>query len=122
MSASTEVRFVIEIQVHDLEGFKEAVERCVDLSREEPGTLRYDWFLDEQAGAARLVESYESVDAVIAHAKGPVFTDVGPALLATCTFVSMDAFGDTGQLAAGAQFWPSTYWGLPFSSLDVLED
>ncbi len=122
MSTSTEVRFVIEIQVHDSEGFKEAVKRCVELSREEPGTLRYDWFLDEQSGAARLVEAYESVDAVITHAKGPVFTDVGPALLATCTFVSMDAFGDTGQLAAGTQFWPSTYWGLPFSSLEVLED
>ncbi len=121
MSAASEVRFVIEIQVHDVPGFKEAVERCVELSRDEPGTLRYDWFLDEEAGSARLVESYESVDAVLAHARGPVFSEAGPLLLETCTFVAMDAYGDAGRLATGTQFWPSTYWGAPFSSLERTE-
>jgi hypothetical protein len=46
-----------------------------------------------------------------------VFTEVGPAMLETCTFVHMDAFGDTGALSEGAQFWSSTYWGTPFAEL-----
>jgi quinol monooxygenase YgiN len=114
---SPAIRFFVQIQVHDIDGFKDAVVRCAAISRDEPGTLHYDWFLDEATGAARLVEAYESVAAVLEHARGPVFTDVGPTLLETCTFVSMDAFGDTGALGDGAQFWPSTYWGTPFAEL-----
>jgi quinol monooxygenase YgiN len=117
MPPSPAIRFVVTIQVHDIAGFTDAATRCVAISRDEPGTLHYDWFLNEETGAARLVEAYASVGAVLAHAQGPVFTDVGPTLLETCTFVSMDAFGDTGKLGDGAQFWPSTYWGTPFAEL-----
>ena len=62
---------------------------------------------------------YDSVDAVLAHARGPVFTEVGPEMLETCTFVSMEAFGDTGRLSDGPQLWPTTYWGRPFGQLAV---
>jgi len=117
MQPSPAIRFVVRIEVHDIPAFKDLVARCVEISRSEPGTLHYDWFLDEATGDARLVEAYTSVDAVLAHARGPVFTEVGPELLRTCTFVGMDAFGDTGPLGDGAQFWPSTYWGTPFAEL-----
>ena len=108
---------MLQIQVHDIERFTEAVARCVAISRTEHGTIHYDWFFDQATRAARLVEAYESVVAVLAHVHGPVSTDVGPDLPRTCTFVSMDAFGDTGALAEGAEFWPSTYWGTPFAEL-----
>ena len=117
MQPSPAIRFILQIQVRDLERFKALVARCVEVSRSEPGTVHYDWFLDEATGEARLVEAYESVDAVLAHARGPVFTEFGPELLETCDFVHMDAFGDTGRLSEGAQFWPSTYWGTPFAEL-----
>jgi quinol monooxygenase YgiN len=117
MQPSPAIRFVVQIQVHDIEAFKETVARAVSISRTEPGTLHYDWFLDEASGAARLVEAYDSVDAVVDHSRGAVFTEVGPEMLRTCTFVSMDAFGDTGGLGGGAQLWPSTYWGTPFAAL-----
>jgi len=117
MQPSPAIRFVVQIQVHDIDAFKDAVARAVAISRAEPDTLHYDWFLDEASGAARLVEAYRSVEAVLAHSRGAVFTEVGPEMLQTCTFVSMDAFGDTGKLGEGAQFWPSTYWGTPFASL-----
>jgi len=103
--------------VHDIDRFKAIAARCAEVSRAEPGTVHYDWFLDEATGAARLVEAYESVDAVLAHARGPVFTDIEPEMLETCTFVHMDAFGDTGPLSEGTQFWPSTYRGVPFAEL-----
>jgi quinol monooxygenase YgiN len=117
MQPSPAIRFVVQIQVHDAERFRACVARAVEVSRTEPGTLHYDWFLDEAGGTARLVEAYDSVAAVLAHAQGPVFTEIGPEMLETCTFVSMDAFGDTGRLAEGPQFWPSTYWGTPFAQL-----
>jgi hypothetical protein len=46
-----------------------------------------------------------------------VFTEIGPEMLETCTFVHMEAFGGTDTLSRGAQFWPSTYWGTPFAEL-----
>ena len=117
MQPSPAVRFVVQIQVHDIPGFTAAVAAAVDISRGEAGTLHYDWFLDEATGAARLVEAYDSVEAVRVHVSGPVFTEVGPRLLETCTFVAMEAFGDTGALGEAPQFWPSTYWGTPFAEL-----
>jgi quinol monooxygenase YgiN len=117
MDTSRQVRFVIEIEVTDIPGFVDAVNRCVEISRSEPGTLVYDWYLDEATGAARLYEAYDSIDSVLVHAAGPVFTEVGPELLTTCTFVRMDAFGDVGDLADRGTYWPTTFWGKPFSAL-----
>lgn len=111
------VRFVISITVHDVPGFTEAVKRCAEISAGEPGTLIYDWYLDAEAGTARLYEAYDSVASVLAHASGPVFTEVGPELIATCTFDHMDAFGDVGKLKDGPTFWPTTFWGEPFAAL-----
>ena len=117
MTQSAAIRFVVQIQVHDIVAFKQAVAACCEISTAEPGTLYYDWFLDEATGDARLVEGYDSFDSVVAHAAGPVFTEIGPELLKTCTFVHMDAYGDTAKLAAGPQFWPSTYWGPAMAGL-----
>lgn len=104
-------RFVIDIEVHDVEEFTRCITRCTELSREEPGTLIYDWYIDEEQGRARLYEAYESVDALITHIKGPVFSEAGPDLQKTCTFVHVDAYGDLGRMRDRRQFWPTTFWG-----------
>jgi len=117
MAQEAAIRCVLQMQVHDIETFKEVAQACAAISREEPGTLYYDWFLDEASGQARLVEGYDSYASVVAHATGPVFTEVGPRLLEACTFVHMDAFGDTARMAEGPQFWPSTYWGVRVAGL-----
>jgi quinol monooxygenase YgiN len=117
MSADPTIRFVLEISVSDIERFKELVTTCVEISNAEPGTLMYHWYVDEASSTARLVEAYASVDAVLTHARGAVFTEVGPELLKVCTFVKMDAFGDVGKLKDGPSFWPTTYWGEPFAAL-----
>ena len=118
MSDDPTIRFVLEISVNNIERFKELVATCVEISNAEPGTLMYHWYINEATSTARLVEAYESVEAVLAHTKGPVFTEVGPELLATCTFVKMDAYGDVGRLAEGPSFWPTTSWGAPFAALN----
>ncbi len=119
MDTSRHVRFVIEINVSNIPGFLNAVNRCVEISRTEPGTLVYDWYLNEESGEARLYEAYDSIESVLTHAAGPVFTEVGPELLTTCTFVRMDAFGDVGDLAERGTYWPTTFWGTPFSALNA---
>jgi quinol monooxygenase YgiN len=116
MRSDEEVRFVIDIEVKDVERFKQVVQACVEVTRKEPGTLVYDWYLDEENGRARLYEAYESIDAVKVHAAGPVFTDVGLPLMEISNFVHMDAFGDVGELLK-QPFWPTTVWGKPFAAL-----
>lgn len=116
MRSSDEVRFVIDIEVHDRDRFVEVVEQCVAVSRDEPGTLLYEWYLDEAGQRARLYEAYESVEAVQAHAAGRVFSELAGPLLGTCTFVHMDAFGEVGELV-GLVPWPTTVWSSPFASL-----
>jgi quinol monooxygenase YgiN len=81
--ADEAVRFVLDIEVSDVERFKALVQRCVDISRDEPGTLVYDWYLDEATGKGRLYEAYASTEAVRAHGAGAVFTEVGPELIQT---------------------------------------
>jgi quinol monooxygenase YgiN len=53
---SATIRCVLQMQVHDIETFKEVAAACCTVSSDEPGTLYYDWFLDETTGQARLVE------------------------------------------------------------------
>jgi quinol monooxygenase YgiN len=116
--AREQIRFVIEIEVDDVARFKEIVHRCVEVSRGEPGTLVYDWYLDEENGRARLYEAYENADAVRAHVAGRVFTDVGIPLFEITRFVHMDAFGDLGTLFDELPaLWPTTQWGVPFEAL-----
>jgi len=118
MQHSTAIRCVLQIQVHDIPAFKELIHRCCAISSTEPGTLYYDWFLDEATGAARLVEGYDSFESIVTHATGPVFTEVGPMFLGVCTFLHMDAYGDTDRMEGSNSLWPSTYWGAAVAGLD----
>ena len=117
MSDSAQIRFVFHIEVTDLDVFRSCVDECCAISSTEPGTQVYDWYVDEAAMTARLYEAYDSVDAVIAHAAGAVFTEVGPRLLTSCRFISGDCFGDARRLAEGPQLLPVTYFGTPIAGL-----
>jgi len=113
------LRFVLQIEVLDVPRFKELVAECLVISRSEPGTLLYDWYLDEERGLARLYEAYESIDALRAHGSGRVFTEVGPKLLEVCRFTNIDAYGDFGGMSGGPTFAPTTWWGPPFAGLQT---
>lgn len=117
MRSSQELRFVIEIELRDLARFKELVRECVEISRGEPGTLVYDWYIDDEGGSARLYEAYESAEALAVHAGGRVFREVGPKLMEVCRFVHVDAFGDFGSRADRRTLWPTTFWGAPIAAL-----
>lgn len=115
--SSDELRLVIDIEVTDPDRFRELVAECVAISRDEPGTLVYDWYHDHENGTARLYEAYESPAALAAHTSGRVFTEVGPKLLETCRFVGIEAFGDPDTLRGAEMLAPTKLWGHPFEAL-----
>jgi len=117
MRAHEELRFVIDIEITDSVRFQELVLQCVEISRQELGTLVYDWYIDEEGTKGRLYEAYESMDALRTHTKGRVFSDVGPQLMEVCTFVNVDAFGELGAQTSRPPLWPTTFWGRPFAAV-----
>jgi quinol monooxygenase YgiN len=117
MRSHEELRFVIDIEITDPARFRELVSQCVEISREEPGTLVYDWYTDDSGTKGRLYEAYASVDALKTHTKGPVFSEVGPKLMEVCKFTHVDAFGGIEPQATRPPLWPTTFWGKPFAAV-----
>lgn len=115
--SAEELRLVIDIEVTDLDRFRKLVAECVAISRDEPGTLIYDWYLDPEGRRARLYEAYQSAAALAAHASGRVFSEVGPMLVETCRFVGIEAYGDPEVLKGAEALAPTKLWGRPFEAL-----
>ena len=70
------IRFVIKFEVRDLDRFREMATAMVAVARDEPGTVVYDWYLDEASVTGTLYEAYASNDALQAHGRGTVFTEL----------------------------------------------
>jgi quinol monooxygenase YgiN len=112
------VRFVIHFEVLDFARFREMAAAMVAVSRDEPGTVVYDWYLDEPAMRGTLYEAYASADALTAHGSGAVFTELAPKYLDALRVISVDAFGEAAGLPRrdllGA---PTTWWGAPIAAV-----
>jgi len=116
MRTAAELRFVIDFDVIDTRAFRSAVAEAVAVSRDEPGTLLYDWYIDEAGAKARLYEAYESAAAIQAHAEGPVFTEIGPRLFESSRVAHIDAYGDPEVMKIAEILGPVTLWGEPFEA------
>ena len=112
------IRFVIRFEVLDVDRFREMVDAMVAVSRDEPGTVVYDWYLDEETNRGTLYEAYASSDALHAHGRGAVFTDLAPKYLDAARVVSVDAFGEAAGFprrdVLGA---PTTWWGAAIAAV-----
>jgi quinol monooxygenase YgiN len=112
------VRFVIQFEVRDLDRFREMAHAMVAVSRDEPGTVVYDWYLDEQARKGTLYEAYASREALQAHGSGAVFTELAPRYLDALRVISVNAFGEAADLprrdVLGA---PTIWWGAPIAAV-----
>jgi quinol monooxygenase YgiN len=119
MRDGEEIRLVIEFAVSDMPRFKEMAGAMVELSRAEPGTRVYDWYLDESTGKGCLYEAYESFDAIVAHSRGPVFTEVAPKFAGVFTVEKVDVFGDAAQMAERGDVLdaPTSWWGPAIAAL-----
>jgi quinol monooxygenase YgiN len=112
------VRFVIRFEVLDLARFREMAAAMVAVSLDEPGTVVYDWYLDEHANEGTLYEAYASREALRVHGRGAVFTELAPRYLDALRVISVDAFGEAADLprrdVLGA---PTTWWGAPIAAV-----
>ncbi len=57
-----------KIQSNNLEKFKQGVQKCIDLVKNEPGAELYDWFIDEKNMECTVIETYKDSDATLFHA------------------------------------------------------
>lgn len=75
-----------------LEGFKPLAAECLAAVREkDPGTSRYDWFLDESGTDCVVIETYDNSEALLAHVE-TVQEPLGKAL--EFTTLSLELYGD----------------------------
>ena len=111
------VRFVIRFEVLDAGRFREMAEQMVAVSRDEPGTVVYDWYLDEAASKGTLYEAYASPEALSAHGAGAVFTELAPQYLDALRVISVDAFGGADLAKRDVLGAPTTWWGTPIAAV-----
>jgi len=102
------VRFVIRFAVLDVDRFREMADAMVAVSREEPGTVVYDWYLDEDGRAGTLYEAYASQEALQTHSSGRVFTDLAPKYLDAVLVVGVAVYGESTALPRRDLLDPST--------------
>jgi quinol monooxygenase YgiN len=51
-----------------IEGFKNQAAECISkVKQKDPGTLQYDWFLNDDNTECEIRETYENSDALLAH-------------------------------------------------------
>lgn len=64
-----EVSWIVELSVKTgkLEEFRSLMEEMVASTRQEPGTLAYEWFVSDDGSAVHIYERYASSDAVLEH-------------------------------------------------------
>jgi quinol monooxygenase YgiN len=112
------IRFVLKFEVLDADRFREMADAMVAVSREEPGTVVYDWYLDEAAGKGTLYEAYASSEALKAHGSGAVFSELAPKYSDAVRVISVDAFGEAAGMprrdVLGA---PTTWWDAPIAAV-----
>ena len=94
--------------------FKSIAETMTAGSRNEPGTLGYEWFSSGDSKRFRLVETYVNADAVLAHFTGAVVQELVPKLAAVCTVSGFEVYGDPGpevtEMATGFGAEIFQYW------------
>jgi quinol monooxygenase YgiN len=112
------VRFVIRFEVLDAARFREMAEQMVAISRDEPGTVVYDWYLDEGGTTGSLYEAYESKEALDTHSRGAVFSEVAPKYLDAIKVAGVDAFGAADGMKRGDVLGaPTTWWGASIAAV-----
>jgi quinol monooxygenase YgiN len=91
-------RIEVEVLLGKLEEFRATVQDLVASSKQEPGTLVYDWFFDADNRVCHTYEHYRDSDAVIAHATtfGQKFAE---RFRQSCRQIGLDVYGAPNDAA-----------------------
>ena len=108
------VRLNVDFAIHEgkLEAFQEIARQMTAGSKQEPGTLTYDWCFSSDQKRCRLIEMYTDADAAETHLTGPVVQQLVPKLLGTASLSRFEVYGDPSPkvteivLGLGAEIFP----------------
>src|SRR5262245_63313052 len=94
----------------------------VRVSRDEPGTVVYDWYFSEPEVTGTLYEAYASETALRAHSSGAVFTELAPRYADAVRVASVDVYGAADGLPRSDVLRaPTTWWGAPIAAVTDAE-
>lgn len=93
--AQTTLLVEFDIKPGRTDDFKAAAKALFARAQEEPGTLRYDYFLADDGTRNVNIEVFEDADAFVVHNRN--VTDLVPALFEAVDRVSIAVIGDTND-------------------------
>jgi quinol monooxygenase YgiN len=67
MSDSVFFVFELEVKPGQIDELRNVMDEMVALTRTEPGTVNYEWFLSHDGTACHIYERYADSEAVLAH-------------------------------------------------------
>jgi quinol monooxygenase YgiN len=99
--ATQTVHLLVESTIYEghLDAFEGLAQEMVAVSKMEPGTLGYDWYLSGDGRRSRLMETYADANALVAHFEGPAVQQLVPKLLEHCRLERFECYGDPGPEA-----------------------
>ncbi len=99
--ATQAVQLAVEITIYEgkFDAFETIAQEMLAVSRSEPGTLGYEWYLSGDRRRCRLMEAYADATALLAHFKGPAVQQLVPKLLEHSRLERFEVYGDPGSEA-----------------------
>jgi quinol monooxygenase YgiN len=67
MASTVSLNLQLSVRDGQLDGARALMAEMVEATREEPGTLGYEWFLSADGGTCHVCERYADSDAALAH-------------------------------------------------------
>jgi len=117
MAKRSWVTVIIYWSFEDRERFEAMATEMAAASRAEPGTLMYDWYVNEDGTSGVLLEQYASQKALGDHVAGPVFTEIAPRYRGVARAQKVEMFGADGMERADVLKATTTWWGEPVAAV-----
>ena len=89
----------LTVQESKFADFENIAQQMTAGSRNEAGTLGYEWHLSSDRKHCRLLETYADANALLTHFKGPVVQQLVPKALEFATVDRFEVYGDPGAEA-----------------------
>jgi quinol monooxygenase YgiN len=108
---SAEMTWILEVEIlpGQLENFRAVAGDLIASARTEPGTLAYEWHLNEAGTLCQIYESYRDSTAALIHVQS--FGPFAERFLQACRPVRFSVYGTPSEevKAALADFGPAYY-------------